>query len=351
MYKALVVINTLLSSVEEDQWQMRIIWRNEIMAAGFKAAILLVKQAAETNDYIHRAFSAFEEEKEVITRNFFLDSEIVSIVVFHCCVLIKFFFRKGDIDDPRVHFSNADVFKPFLSDCFNMLVASSKNSDCEELLSDIFVKLLLINNRKYSRFTYYSMVRMSYEIAFGDMGCGPEFGQQIVFSKPIDEILQGIEDYVSVKSSHAYESVVPSSSLVFKSGSVPQAPPPPPSSLLGKSKNAPPPPPPPPPSLLRKSKSGPPAPPPPPPSLLGSLRIHRMLLLLHRRLFLVQSPTQPNQTLHQRLHANWNSEIIKPNQIKPDSLWAGIDESVVDRCSTLSRVTSPPRVKAPPRVP
>lgn len=38
-----------------------------------------------------------------------------------------------------------------ITDCSNMLITSCKSTDCESILQEIFLHLLLINDRKYSR--------------------------------------------------------------------------------------------------------------------------------------------------------------------------------------------------------
>lgn len=83
------------------------------------------------------------------------------------------FFRKGDIDDPI--------------DCFNMLNASCKHTDCEDLLYDLMIRLLLISDRKYKRCTYFTMIKMCVqEIVFGDGGYGPEFeNKKVIFERPL----------------------------------------------------------------------------------------------------------------------------------------------------------------------
>lgn len=67
-----------------------------------------------------------------------------------------------------------------------MLMASCQQSDCEDLIFDILLRLLLITDRKYKRFTYFTMIKMCItEVAFADMGYSPEFTRQIVFNTPL----------------------------------------------------------------------------------------------------------------------------------------------------------------------
>lgn len=91
---------------------------------------------------------------------------------FNFFILFNLIFRNGDIDDPK--------------DCFYMLMASCQQSDCEDLIFDIFLRLLLITDKIYKRHTYFKMIQMCItEIAFSDMGYGPEFNHQIVFNTPL----------------------------------------------------------------------------------------------------------------------------------------------------------------------
>lgn len=71
-----------------------------------------------------------------------------------------------------------------------MLVASCKQTDCEDLLYDIMILFLLISDRKYKRSSYFKMVKMCImEIAFGDSGYGPEFEiKKVIFKKPLGKI-------------------------------------------------------------------------------------------------------------------------------------------------------------------
>lgn len=363
-YKALVFINTLLSCIDDNDWHVRMLWRNELMLAGLKPLLPHIKQIAERDEHIHRAYTSFEDE------------------------------MKNDYDELLNRFENLKGDVTNIVDCTNMLVSSCKNTDSEPLLQEIFLRLLLVNDRKYKRETYLKMFKMCVsEIAFGNMGYGPDLGKQIHFNIELDGALEKIEnDSEHQRLNKLLESAIQAKqeavsyqlqyykkiqeyqeecstlrehikggdaklppTTVFNlpmpseissedvkkdkpanSGPAPPppAPPPPPPSLLGpsKSKSAstgpppPPAPPPPPPSFGKSGAAGGPPGPPPPPNMgrMGNA--------------LPSPPTNVPEYLKKRTDkvANipmkkipWNAAIIKPDCLNKDSLWAQIDDAEV----------------------
>nr|CAD2170571.1 unnamed protein product [Meloidogyne enterolobii] len=158
-YKALVFINTLLSCIDDNDWSVRMLWRNELMSAGLKPLLPSIRKIAEKeNETIGLAFTSFENE---------LKADYDEL-------LNRFENLKGDVSD--------------VSDCTNMLIASCKNTDCEFILQEIFLRLLL-------------------KIAFGDMGYGPN-SKQFNFSIPIDDTLEKIENQSNEQLNKRLESAI-----------------------------------------------------------------------------------------------------------------------------------------------
>lgn len=358
-YKALVFINTLLSCIDDNDWSVRMLWRNELMSAGLKPLLPSIRRIAEKDETISLAFNSFENE---------LKADYDEL-------LNRFENLKGDVSD--------------VSDCTNMLIASCKNTDCEFILQEIFLRLLLVNDRKYKREVYLKMFLLCVsEIAFGDMGYGPN-SKQINFSIPIDDTLEKIENQSNEQLKKRLESAIQDKQEAFSvqlqyykkiqeyqeetnllrqhlksktentilppetvfnlpapselslseleripkpktvqtnSSMPPPPPPPPPISLLNRGKGGGPPgppPPPPPPFLLSKSgktAGGGGGPPPPPTQLLHNNVIEIPEYLRKKKEKIAEIPMRK---------IPWNAAIIKPTNLNKESLWAQIDEDEI----------------------
>uniref|UniRef100_A0A915EAR0 GBD/FH3 domain-containing protein n=1 Tax=Ditylenchus dipsaci TaxID=166011 RepID=A0A915EAR0_9BILA len=164
--RALTFINILLSNTDDSEWQVRMLWRSELMSAGLKNVIPSIEEEAVRDEKLQQAYTTFDNEKK---------ADFEDLLKNHSNL-------KGDIDHPK--------------DCFNMLIAASKNTECEDHLLDIGLKLLLVNDRKYRRATYLKMInKFLTGVICEDVGCGPDIiDKQIVFTTPLDEMLQQIEN-------------------------------------------------------------------------------------------------------------------------------------------------------------
>ncbi|CAK5094619.1 unnamed protein product [Meloidogyne enterolobii] len=365
-YKALVFINTLLSCIDDNDWSVRMLWRNELMSAGLKPLLPSIRKIAEKeNETIGLAFTSFENE---------LKADYDEL-------LNRFENLKGDVSD--------------VSDCTNMLIASCKNTDCEFILQEIFLRLLLVNDRKYKREVYLKMFLLCVsEIAFGDMGYGPN-SKQFNFSIPIDDTLEKIENQSNEQLNKRLESAIQDKQEAFSvqlqyykkiqeyqeetsmlrkylknkgdAGNVVLPPetvfnlpapseltlselerfPKPKSVQPSNSSSMPPPPPPPPPlppNLLKKGGGGaggpgPPAPPPPPPNLLskfgktapGGGPPPPPTQLLHNVVEIPEYLRKKKEKIAEipMRKIPWNAAIIKPTNLNKESLWAQIDEDEI----------------------
>nr|CAD2140994.1 unnamed protein product [Meloidogyne enterolobii] len=362
-YKALVFINTLLSCIDDNDWSVRMLWRNELMSAGLKPLLPSIRKIAEKeNETIGLAFTSFENE---------LKADYDEL-------LNRFENLKGDVSD--------------VSDCTNMLIASCKNTDCEFILQEIFLRLLLVNDRKYKREVYLKMFLLCVsEIAFGDMGYGPN-SKQFNFSIPIDDTLEKIENQSNEQLNKRLESAIQDKQEAFSvqlqyykkiqeyqeetcmlrkylknKGDAENVVLPPetvfnlpaPSELTlselerfpkpksvqpSNSSSMPPPPPPPPPlppNLLKKGGGGPgpPAPPPPPPNLLAKFGKNAPgggpppppTQLLHNVVEIPEYLRKKKEKIAEipMRKIPWNAAIIKPTNLNKESLWAQIDEDEI----------------------
>ncbi|KAI1723643.1 formin homology 2 domain-containing protein [Ditylenchus destructor] len=356
MYKTLQVINTLLSSIDDSEWQLRMIHRFEFLTTGMKHYLPMIEEVATKNETVRKVYAAFKKEQTEDYEDF----------------ASRYDKLKGDFEDP--------------SDCCHMLIEICKNTDCEDFLLAIFHKLMLITDRKYKRSTYFSMInKCLIEVAFGDMGAGPDItNKQIIFTTPLDETLQQIESdtapimkRLNIATASKQEAIVMQNKyyqkmlelqtestklrkhISNKAEPLPEPTPfdlpvpvpclleipggasPAPPTLLTKLGGCPPPPPGPPPPLgvppsplliKSKLKGGPPPPPLPPGGLfvapLDEIPEH---LKKKRKVKLADVPMKK---------LPWNSYIIKPINVNKYSLWAGIDETEIGSDDVLDLLKS-----------
>ncbi|KAL3091340.1 hypothetical protein niasHS_007133 [Heterodera schachtii] len=154
-HKALVFINSFLSTAADDEndWRVRILWRGEFLSAGLKTLIPNIECLAEKNEKLKKVFKQFEEAQ-------LKDNKRLK----ECFTNLQ-----NDVHD--------------LDSCTNMLLSSCKNSDCEHILLQLLLKLLLVSDRKYKRATYFSVINKCVSsVAFGDTALDQDTEKQSVFT-------------------------------------------------------------------------------------------------------------------------------------------------------------------------
>uniref|UniRef100_A0A914DG01 Uncharacterized protein n=1 Tax=Acrobeloides nanus TaxID=290746 RepID=A0A914DG01_9BILA len=363
MIKTLHLVNVLLACIELEynDWQIRIAWRSEMMVSGLRNFIPNIEKFAAQNEELKKAYDSFHREKH----DDFDDLQE------------RFDELKGDFDD--------------INDAFNMLYTSVINTGCEDRLLSILQHLLLVNDGKYSRYSYFTLIDTCIcGIAFGESGYDPMFEAKFALDFKLEDVLQKVEkddtvpkmskrleEAISskqeaiVKQNQYYQKLLefqqeteklrkhidnpkenplpvktelnltaPKETAAIKGGG----------SLPSVTGGPPAPPPPPPPPVLGGPRppglpvvTGGPPPPPPPPGLLGGPRAPPPPPNLKGGpppppgLFAPSAPAIPEYLKKKRPYMSdipikkiaWGNFVIKPNDINKASLWVALDEEKV----------------------